>query len=168
MVRPLALVVCCALPALGCASPKTVVEIPPCADRVDVTGQAQRLGPRRFELDHTFDLVLTKSELTFEGRGGTETLVLVNDRPDALRAVVAAGLAGVGALLLGSAWWEVNVAGRSPLEAQPFYQALGGAGFTGVGVLLGITGWHPARSYVQWEGPCPAGDAAPSLEVRER
>ncbi len=156
-----------ALAALGCASPKTIIEIPPCADHVDITGQAQRLGPRRFELDHSLDLMLTTTELSFKGRGGEEAMELVNDRPDAVRAVVGAGLAGLGAVLLGGAWWEVDAAGGSLGEARPFYQALGGGTMAAIGVVVGITGWHPARSYVQWEGACPAGDAAPSLEVEE-
>ena len=156
------------LAAVGCATPKTVVEVPPCADRVDISGQAQRLAPRRFELDHTFDLVFTKSELTFKGRGEPQTLTLENDRPDPVRAVVGAGLTVAGVLLAGTAWWDVTAGGRDPFEERPFYEALWGAGMIGVGALALSTGWHPDRSYVEWEGACPAGDAAPGLAVETR
>lgn len=156
-----------ALVVLGCAPPTTVIVIPPCADHVDITGQARRLGPHRFELDHSLDLAFTKTELSFKGRGGEDALVLVNDRPGALRSVAGAGLAGLGALLLGSAWLEVS-AGQSSLgDARPFYQAIGGGAFVALGVLVGVTGWHPEREYVEWQGACPAGDAAPSLDVEE-
>lgn len=157
-----------ALALAGCATPRTVVEVPPCADKVDVSGQAQRVGPRRFELDHTFDLVFTTSELTFKGRGETQTLVLANDRPDPVRAVVGTGIGVLGAVLLGTAWWDVTANGRELFEERPFYEATWGAGMLAVGGLAVATGWHPARSYVEWEGVCPAGDAAPSLEVKER
>ena len=36
------------------------------------------------------------------------------------------------------------------------------------GALAITTGWHPDRRYVEWQGVCPVGDAAPSLEVKER
>lgn len=156
------------LAGVGCATPRTIVEVPPCADRVDLSGQAQRVGPRRFELDHTFDFVFTKSELTFEGRGEPRTLVLDNDRPDPVRVVVGTGIVMLGAVLLGTAWWDVSANGRDPLEARPFYETTWGVGMLAVGGLAVATGWHPASSLVEWQGACPAGDAAPSLEVRER
>lgn len=155
------------VPFLGCATPRTVVEVPPCADRIDVTGQARRVGARRLELDHTFDLAMTKTELVFKGRGEAQTLVLDNDRPDALRTVVGAGGAALGALLLGASWWEVTAGGRTFAEAGPFYEAVWGGGLMAVSTLVVATGWHPARSYVEWQGVCPAGDAAPSLDVEE-
>jgi hypothetical protein len=53
----------------ACATPKTVIEIPPCADRVEVSGQADRLSSQRFELDDTFDFAFTKTELKLETTG---------------------------------------------------------------------------------------------------
>lgn len=155
-----------AVAALGCATPKTIIEVPPCADKVEIAGQAQRLAPHRFELDHTFDFVFTKTELTFQGRDGKETLVLDNSQPDALRAVVGAGVTVLGALLLGTAWWDVTSGGRSITEERPFYEALWGGGMLAVGGLAIATGWHPDRRYFEWEGACPVGDAAPSLDVK--
>lgn len=156
------------LATAACATPKTIIEVPPCADKVEISGQAQRLAPRRFELDHTFDLAFTRTELSFQGKDGTQTLVLDNDQPDPVRAVVGAGVTVLGAILLGTAVWDVTANERSLLEERPFYEAVWGAGMLGVGSLALGTGWHPDRSYVEWQGVCPVGAAAPSLEVMER
>ena len=171
MDRLLAPLACAALvvamAAAGCATPKTIIEVPPCADKVEISGQAQRLAPRRFELDHTFDLVFTKTALHYQGKDGTQTLVLDNSQPDPLRAVVGTGVTVLGALLLGTAVWDVTAGGRSIVEERPFYEALWGTGMLTFGTLAITTGWHPDRRYVEWEGVCPVGDAAPSLEVKE-
>lgn len=156
-----------ALALAGCATPKTIIEVPPCADKVEIEGQARRVAPQRFELDHTFDFVFTSTELTFEGRDGKQTLVLDNRQPDPVRAVVGTGVLVLGSLLLGTAAWDVSAGGRSILEERPFYEALWGGGMITVGTLALTTGWHPDRAFVEWQGVCPVGAAAPSLEVVE-
>jgi len=156
------------LATVACATPKTIIEVPPCADKVEISGQARRLAPRRMELDHTFDLVFTRTELSFQGRDGTQTLVLDHDQPDPVRAVVGAGVTVLGALLLGTAVWDVTANERNLLEERPFYEAVWGTGMLAVGGLALGTGWHPDRSYVEWQGVCPVGAAAPSMEVQER
>src|SRR5262245_2273446 len=81
------------LAASACASPRSVVRLPPCADRVELEGQHRRLSARTIELDHTFDLPFSKTELTFTrtgdaggSRGATRRFVLENDQPEPIRS----------------------------------------------------------------------------------
>lgn len=142
--------------AAGCATPTSVIEIPACADRVEVVGQASRLAPQRFELDHTFELPLTKSVVTFQAGSEVKTVELVATQPDPFR-LFAGALAGVaGGLLLASASHDL-ANGHTLDEDQPFYEALGGGALVAVGAFGVLTGWHPPQRYVSFPEACLEG-----------
>jgi hypothetical protein len=139
----------------ACATPKTLVEVPSCADRVEVQGQAERLSSRRFELDHTFDFVGTKTELSFEREGGgVERFEVWNSQPDPVRLLVSTGITVVGGLLIASAIYDVRVLNRDLFDERPFYESLWGGGMIAVGALGITTGWHPDRKVIRFEGAC--------------
>jgi hypothetical protein len=146
----------------GCATPTTTIAIPPCADRVEVVGQASRQSPHRFELDHSLDLPWTKSVVTFqqapggqEGQAERRSVELVSTQPEPVRLFVGA-VAGVGAgLLFASAAYELS-AGATLAQERPFYQTLGGVGLGAVAAAALFTGWHPVQKYVDFPGACPA------------
>ena len=139
---------------LGCESPRSVIELPPCATRMEVEGQATRLSTRRFELDHTFDLPFSRTLIQVSRAApasptssavATREYEIVDSQPDALRFFTGAAAGVVGALLLAGAGYDVLVQGRAIGEAQPFYESVWGAGLVSLGVLGMGTGWHPPR-----------------------
>lgn len=143
-----ALIAACIALCNGCATPRSVIEIPSCADRVEMTGQADRTAPTRFELDHTFDLMLTRTQLSFQRNGKVHTFVVEANQPDPVRLFFGVGAAAGGGLLLWNASVDVSN-GRDPTLS-----ALGGASLVGLGVAGAVTGWHPAQSYITFPGAC--------------
>lgn len=158
----LALVVAC-----SCATAKTVIEIPPCADRVEVAGQAARIGPQRFELDHTFDWMLSKTEVVFRSNGNEQSLWLESNQPDPLRLFFGVGGVVVGGLLLSSAAYDLSN-DAVLFDERPFYATLFGSGFVILGAGAAMTGWHPQQSYVTFPNACPRAGAATSSTPYER
>lgn len=152
--------------ASSCATPTTVLEIPSCADRVEVSGQASRTSKTRFELDHSFDLPLMTAEISFQAGKKVETVRLVDNTPDPLRFFFGAGATVLGAVLLGAASYEVGN-GASVLADRPFYEGIGGTALVGVGVTALLTGWHPQQRYVSFPDAC-AEDAEAGPRVYER
>lgn len=137
----------------GCATQKSVIEIPSCADRVEIEGQAERLSKTRFELDHSFDLAFSRTRLAFEQGGQVRELTVDNNQPDPLRLFAGAGAGVLGVLLLGSAAYDVSN-GVDPFAQRPLLSTIGGAGLIGLGAAAALTGWHPARRYVTFPGAC--------------
>ena len=137
-----------------------MIEIPACADRVEITGQAQRLAPigseaARFELDHTFDLMFTRTQLSFQGGGGVETFVVESNQPDPLRMFLGIGAVVGGALIAGSAANDV-AGGAHPLADRPLALGIAGGALIATGAAAAMTGWRPSRSYVTFpESACP-------------
>jgi hypothetical protein len=138
----------------GCATPRTVIELPSCIDTIDIAGQAVRTGARRFELDHTFDLVGTKTTIGYRRAGVEHQTDVWNSQPDGLRAVLGTALAVVGGLLLASGVYEVAAQGNSILDERPFYQTTWGGGMVALGALAVATGWHPPQRVVTVEDAC--------------
>ena len=139
----------------GCMTPRSVIEIPECADRVEMTGQAERLGAHRFELDHTFDLMLTRTQLSFQSNGKVETFVVESNQPDPLRLFFGIGAVVGGALLVGNASYEVSERGADPYAAVPLWSTIGGASLVALGIGAAVTGWHPGQGYITFPGACP-------------
>jgi hypothetical protein len=135
-------------------TPRSVIEIPECADRVEMTGQGERAGNNRFELDHTFDLMLTRTQLSFQADGKVQTFVVESNQPDPLRLFFGIGAVVGGALLVGNASYEVSERGADPYAPVPLWSTIGGSGLIGLGVAAAVTGWHPAQSYVTFPGAC--------------
>ena len=158
-MRSLAIVFSLALPCLlACATAKSVIEIPPCADRVEIQGQAQRLSPTRFELDHTFDLMLSKTQLSFQTAGGVKDFVVQSTQPEPVRLFLGLGAGVIGGLLFGSAAYDLSQ-GQDPL-----YPSLWGTGLVAVGTAVAVTGWHPPQSYITFSSACPDDAAGVAFE----
>lgn len=149
-----ALILVSLLVGASCATTKSVIEIPPCADRVEIQGQAQRLSPTRFELDHTFDLMLSRTQLSLQANGAVNEFTIESTQPEPLRLFVGVGAVVIGGLLLGSASYDL-ARGQALLDERPFYTSLWGSGLLVVGTAAAITGWHPAQSYITFPGACP-------------
>jgi hypothetical protein len=139
----------------GCMTPRSVIEIPPCADRVEMTGQVDRMGNNRFELDHTFDLMLTRTQLSFQSNGKVQTFVVESNQPDPLRLFFGIGAVVGGALLVGNASYEVSERGADPYAAVPFWSTIGGTSLIVLGIGGAVTGWHPGQSYITFPDACP-------------
>lgn len=138
----------------GCATPRSVIEIPECADRVEMTGQADRVGNNRFELDHTFDLMLTRTQLSFQSNGKVQTFVVESNQPDPLRLFFGIGAAVGGALLVANASYEVTENAVDPYSAVPLWSTVGGSSLIALGTAMAITGWHPGQSYITFPDAC--------------
>ena len=155
-----AVVVVCGAAAVlaGCETPKSYVEIPACADRVELEGQATRLSSKRFELDHTFDLPFSRTVVAFQGLDQAEHRYdVVSSQPDTVRLLLGAASGIVGGLLLASATYDVAVGGRAFFTERPFYQTVVGGGLATLGVLGMSTGWHPpARAFFFPDDVCAA------------
>lgn len=135
-------------------TPRSVIEIPECADRVEMTGQADRVGNNRFELDHTFDLMLTRTQLSFQSNGKVETFVVESNQPDPLRLFFGIGAVVGGALLVGNASYEVTERNVDPYSPVPFWSTIGGTSLIALGIGAAVTGWHPGQSYITFPGAC--------------
>jgi hypothetical protein len=143
-----------ALPSsLGCTTAKSVIEIPPCADRVEIQGQAQRLSPTRFELDHTLDLMFSRTELSFRAGGDVRELVIESTQPNPLRLFFGIGTGAVGGLLLLSGA-DGLLQGQDDVDSV-WYRTLGGAALLAVGTATALTGWHPPQSTITLPNACP-------------
>jgi hypothetical protein len=142
----------------GCETTKSIIVIPPCADRVETEGQATELSQRKFELDHTFDLPFSRTDITMKTASGEErSFAIVDSQPDALRLFAGAAVGVVGGLLLASAAYNTAVAGAGFFDPIPFYETLWGGGFIALGVAGVGTGWHPPRRVFQMPPDvCPA------------
>ncbi|HEY4220317.1 MAG TPA: hypothetical protein VGO62_03225 [Myxococcota bacterium] len=173
-MRAFALVVVVAVAlASGCLTPKSYIEIPACANRVEVEGEATRLSTTRFELDHTFDLPFSKTEIELQdpSGGAPRDFEIVDSQPDALRAFLGAAVGVVGGLLLVSAAYNVGVEGAKISDAIPFYETIWGGGMVVVGTAGVITGWHPARrTFAFPDDVCPdqPRKKAPRAGIRPR
>lgn len=147
-------------PLLACATPTSVIEIPPCADRVELEGQAERLSNNRFELDHTFDFAFSRTQLSFQAGGRVRDFVIPNNQPDPLRLFVGVGSGVVGALLLGTAVYDVTSGAQ--VGDRPFYLTLSGTGLMALGAGAAVTGWHPQRRVTTFPGACDGAAPAPA------
>ena len=158
-MRPTAVLVVVVVALLaGCETPKSFIEVPSCADKVALEGQATRLSSTRFQLDHTFDLPFSRTVVDFAGpKGASEhRYEIVDSEPDVVRMFVGGAAGVVGALLIGSALYDV-ANGRDFFQERPFYETVWGSGLVGV-ALVGIgTGWHPPQqALVIPDDVCPA------------
>jgi hypothetical protein len=147
------------LAVAGACATSSVIEIPPCADRVETGGQAERLSARRFRLDHTFDLPLSRTVVSFRAGKSVRSFDVVNTQPDALRFFVGAGVDVLGAVLIADALLQAQD-GR---PATTFYESP--ELLSGVGSLLLIggtaamfTGWHPPQELITFPDVCPEED----------
>lgn len=139
-----------------------MIEIPPCADRVEIQGQAQRLSPTRFELDHSFDFMLSRTQLSFRAGGDVRDLFVASTQPDPLRLFFGIGAGVVGGLLLLNGADGLSQ-DQDILEARPWYATIGGALLLAAGTATAVTGWHPPQRYLTWPDACPDQPrAAPS------
>ncbi len=140
----------------GCETTRSTIEIPACADRVEVEGQATELSSHRFELDHTFDLPFSRTRLQFtDGASPARTFDVTATQPDPLRLFFGAAVGVVGGLLVGSAVYDV-ANGRGIFEERPFYETLWGSGLVGLGLVGISTGWHPPRQEFSFpDDVCP-------------
>ncbi len=93
--------------------------------------------------DHTFDLPMSRTEITLKGPDRNETIGVWNNQPDGGRLLLGVVSVIGGGLLWTSALYEVAVNGRTFSDEVPFYASVTGTGALGVGVLLASTGWHP-------------------------
>lgn len=139
----------------ACASPTSVIEIPPCADRVDVTGQASRMSPTRLEFDHTLDPPLAKSVITFQAGSDVRTVEAVSSQPEPVRAFVG-GVAGVAGAILFSTGMRSRAAGATRFAQDELIEVVAGASLMTVGVAAVLTGWHPPYRYTSFPEACPA------------
>jgi hypothetical protein len=157
-MRFVAFVVVVGLLGMGCETTKSIIVIPPCADRVETEGQATELSKRKFELDHTFDLPFSRTDVTMKTASGEErSFEIVDSQPDALRLFGGAALGVVGGLLLASAAYNVSAAGQGFFDPIPFYETLWGGGFVVLGVAGMSTGWHPPKRVFEMPADvCPA------------
>jgi hypothetical protein len=128
------------------------VTLPSCADRLEVGGQHDRRG-RAITFDHTFDLPMSRTEVTLKGPDRSETINIWNNQPDGGRLLIGIVSGIGGGVLWISALHEVTANGRSFSDEGPFYEAVLGTSALFVGALLSLTGWHP-RQYTELEGFC--------------
>jgi hypothetical protein len=116
--------------------------IPPCADRLEVEGEHERVG-RRLVFDHSFDLPFSRTEVSLKRDGHEETIQIWNNQPDGGRILVGAVAGIFGAVLWASAAYEVGLNGGAVTDEGVWYSGVFGTAAIAVGALLSLTGWHP-------------------------
>lgn len=135
------------LVSAACFGPRTAIVLPECVERIEIEGQHSREGERKIILDHTFDLPLSRVQVTHERYEGSRKVIeeidVVSSRPDLGHLIVGGGLGAVGAVFFGLSVGQVMFAQRSPWEAQPFYAGLFGTSALMTGFAIVSTGWHP-------------------------
>lgn len=132
----------------GCASPTSVLTVPPCTRKVEIEGQHGRRDATTLVFDHTFDLPFSRTKVVVERPGGVkEEIEIVNSEPDYVRLFVGGALVVIGGVLFTSAGIDA-ARGRSLLEERPLTSVLWGGAAASIGVAAAATGWHPPHSTI--------------------
>lgn len=129
--------------------------MPPCADRITVSGQHARASQSTLILDHTYDLPFTQTAITIEDpEGRTQEIVVTNSVPDVWRLIGAGFLGATGGVLLARYSLDVMEGGDS-LRGGWFWALPVGLVATGMAAGMALTGWHPTGDTVI-DYPCQA------------
>ena len=133
----------------ACSTPSTHIRLPACAKEISVSGQHTRGGRTTLILDHSFDLPLSRTQITVERIDGTtRQLEVVNASPDWWRLLGGSLLGTSGAALLTRYGYGVGAAGEDPIRTPWLWALPCGLALCGVGSLVALTGWHPSGDTV--------------------
>ena len=145
----LSLVLGMALAGAGCVGPRTMVRVPDCVERIEVTGEHHRVSEGELIFSHGLDLPLTRTEITVEHTDGSrEVIVLTNARPDLLRLLGAGIVGALSAASIGLYAYQVGLAGEQPFLGNTFWALPLGVGGGLVALAIASTGWHPGEDTV--------------------
>lgn len=147
---PLALLaVVASLVSAACVGPRTMVRVPDCVERIEVTGEHHRMSETELIFSHGLDLPFTRTEITVEhGDGSREVITLTNTYPDLLR-LLGSGLVGaLSAAAIGLYTYQVALGGEQPFLGPTFWALPLGVGGGLVALAIASTGWHPSEDTV--------------------
>ena len=148
------LLIALSLSSLSSCAVTSSLAIPSCVDKLEISGEHQRItgknGRQLLVFDHALDPPLSRTEVILKRDGHEETLTLWNTQPDGGRLLVGAVAGIFGGVLFASSAYDVYVQRASIYEEGPFYAAVFGTAAVGFAGLVMLTGWHPgARADIE-------------------
>ena len=144
--------------SLGCIGPRTMLRVPECVERIEVSGEHHRVSETDLVFSHTLDLPLSRTEIIVERPDGTrEKIMIYNTNPDLLRLTGAGIVGALSVFAVGLYAYQVGIGREAPLLGPTFLALPIGIVGGLLAVTIAATGWHPSSDI---EVPAQCGTMA--------